>query len=514
MALEQREYRNKDRAESWNQIDLHFNSTQMYKKRLTKWGFEKSSKRSASSNAMTEKVAIKPSRQYWNDSSLSASPELCEDDNLTLLLLTSVRAWSASFYESLQPEAGQLAPTARSCSGRSEEISFAFKLVIDMFERGQGMLAGKLARKAFLILEDLLLLDGPAAMWNLLEMMHHIVACGHLQLFQLLSSHLSAIAYERMPKTHPLPAVLRALGNFITHHPDLAATLQHQSTTPSLSPHSLEGTHMLNGPNSCASREVLLSTLQRAWTLNAEMLFGQFDSRLFQLYIRINWDSCSIEPPTAIVSATKWWLERNPMSQVPSDRRQHTQTLIEVAPFEHDQLLQRVFSTPTESSPPTEYQLLREISIETLRRHVNEIIGRGAGSAGDNAMLLRILASLLTAQTFEDWPRSRTADGDIEEMSMISRGQAGNVACAVRTLIQLISKCDEAGATPDTVDMNRSIVALLEYANAEIDPRVIREMCFLEAALTAAGRDQEAREVAQRACRCLEEYVQHISPEP
>lgn len=62
----------------------------------------------------------------------------------------------------------------------------------------------------------------------------------------------------------------------------------------------------------------------------------------------------------------------------------------------------------------------------------------------------------------------------------------------------------------DIVKRMRSVIALREYANAETDPRLFREMWLLEDALVAAGDHQKAFVVRQTVYRRLEEYVQDI----
>jgi len=66
------------------------------------------------------------------------------------------------------------------------------------------------------------------------------------------------------------------------------------------------------------------------------------------------------------------------------------------------------------------------------------------------------------------------------------------------------------GASSDTVERIRSIVALSEHAYAETDPQVVREMWLLEDALVAAGEYGEAQEVGQNALCRLEKYIQDI----
>lgn len=466
----------------------------MFKKRFTKWGLKKNAKRPASSApeaALTEHDA--PCRAQ-NSSSILTTPKLSNHDGIMLMFLSSVQTWNTSFYDYVQ--CGNTAPASspQSMIEQSEEMSFTFKLVIEMLERGHGSLAGRATRKAFLLLEDLLLLEGPALLWNLLEIMHYIVSARQMELFQLLSAHLLAMSNHRMPGNHPLAGMMRMLGESIV------ATGQ-------------AGTDARSSP----SADNVLLMLNRAWTLNADLLFHHFDARLFQLYTRIHYDTCSIEPPKAIVDATKRWLSRVASQQLSSiaSKDKGAESMIYIAPLETDKLLQRVLEIPVTASLPVHYELLRDSSIKALWCHVSSIVARDAGAAGDKSMLLRILAGLLTAHALEGMPTNSVPPelSTSGSSRRISRGQAGNIACAVRTSIDLDNKDNQDEVASDTVEQIRSILALREYANTETDPRLIQEMCVLERALVALGQQQEASEVGRLAACRLEEYVRSVPTE-
>ncbi|KAK3613958.1 hypothetical protein LTR56_027574 [Elasticomyces elasticus] len=252
---------------------------QMYKKRFAKRGTQKNSRRS------------------------------------TTLTLTSItmEIWSVSFYESVDSASASIRQFPPELI---EETNFTFKLVIDMLNSSQGSLAGRLARKAFLLLEEMVKLGGPALVWNMLEIIHHMVRCNHLQLFQGLLAHLVALVEGQMPKTHPLCAILQALRAFVPTPQSLRTTPSNNllnSSPPTVSP---GGNEALPACGSSLFPGAFLFWVERAWTLNAEILFGHFDDRLFQLYSRIHWDSCSIEPPRAIVDATKQWLGHVTLGQI------------------------------------------------------------------------------------------------------------------------------------------------------------------------------------------------------
>ena len=139
----------------------------MYKKRFAKWGFQKNSRRSSppdttccteEKNARSLKVKRKP-RQIRT--CFSVSPGLSQKDALFLSFLTNVRDWNAAFFEPALSGDG-FSTIDLASPERAKETSCTPRLVSDLLTRGHGLLAGRLARKAFLLVEDILSLDGPA----------------------------------------------------------------------------------------------------------------------------------------------------------------------------------------------------------------------------------------------------------------------------------------------------------------------------------------------------------------
>ncbi|KAK3612821.1 hypothetical protein LTR22_028444, partial [Elasticomyces elasticus] len=223
-------------------------------------------------------------------------------------------------------------------------------------------------------------------------------------------------------------------------------------------------------------------------------------------------DSCSIEPPRAIVNATKKWLGYVTLRQIPSTTAEADQTGdYQITSFEEDGMLQHRSATPVRTSPPRNYDKLRASSLRALRNHAEYILSRSATSPGDAVTLLRILAGLVTAKVLGEWPAATDLlETGIEVKARISRGQATIVACALKTSMDLNAKYDRFEAPLDTVGRMRSVVALREYANAEKDPRLIREMLLLENTLVAAGEHRKAFDVRETVYRRLEDYVRDI----
>ncbi|KAM7187461.1 hypothetical protein V8F33_011201 [Rhypophila sp. PSN 637] len=244
-------------------------TTQMYKKRFAKWGFQKNKKRWATA-----------------DPALSVLNLACGETDVKFMFLSSVRTWSDAFYEDPHKHRAPVAPTIEA-----NEINFAFKMIIELLDRGYGELAGRVARKAFLLIEKILTVDGPALVWNLLDVMHNMVV-SHLsganpamqqqttQLFQMLLAHLDALVVNRfkIPEAHPLPTLLRLLKRLATE----SKTTKDGATHYPINPHTA-------------------TLLEQAWGLNAKLIFDNFDPSLLHVYWYLSWDTCSISLPTHVM---------------------------------------------------------------------------------------------------------------------------------------------------------------------------------------------------------------------
>lgn len=446
---------------------------------------------------------------------MPAFPGFGHHDGLKLMFLTSVRTWSAAFFEFLQSGDRFLASQLRSVE--TLEISFAFKLVIDLLDRGRGELAGRIARKAFLLIEDMLTLEGPALIWNLLEMMHNMVMLRHAQLFQMLLAHLIALANGRMPEAHPLSTMLRSLRGLVANLTSTAS--KSSSPSPQFSSSSRSSSTGRNRAMttvdplllSCA----LPSLLEQAWIFNAKILFDHFDPGLIQLYCRIFWDSCSLSLPAAIVDAAVEWLsqiEAWQKSSAAAETYLPGRALVS-NPIEEHRMLRRLLAPRMDASPPQDYEMLRASSIAALRDRGDLILSKGVGFNCNTTTLLRILTALVTAKILDGWPAVMECSNTAGNVTIqVPRIYAGNVACTIRTLMDLNIESGDSELSPssDTVERIRAIVALREYAQGETDPQVVLEMWLLEDALVAAGEYGEAQEVGRDVYRRLEKYVQDI----
>jgi hypothetical protein len=503
----------------------------MYKKRFAKWGLHKNTRRlAAPMSTSTRKgesktVAERQPRPSEEQSSVPPCPGISHHEGLMLMFLSSVRICSVAFFESVQGPGGLLESLQQRSQAdqpwpeHTQEISFAFKLVIDLLDRGHGKLAGRMARKAFLMIEDMLTIEGPALMWNLLEMMYCMLTLCHTQLFRMLLAHLNALVRPRFPRTHPLTSMLRSLQGLVASFQRVASIPD--GAVPTLSPSSSSSspspsTNDDRGTNTdvwLLSR-ALSASLERAWKLNAEILFDHFDARLFLLYCRVHWDSCSIGPPAAILVAVDHWFSNIEAQQIFSaiTETYRSEATARTTHIEEGTVLQHLLTPRIDASLPQDYEMLRSSSITALREQGEAILSQGAGYTGDTLVLLRVLAGIVTAKMFEQWPvvdGSKIA-GDVA--TKVPRSQAGHLACAIRTLMHLKVERDGEGIEEpsETVHQIRSILALCEYAHGENSPQTVRDMWLLKDALIAAGDCKEAEQVGREAFCRLEKYIQDI----
>ncbi|KAK3326131.1 hypothetical protein B0H66DRAFT_550148 [Apodospora peruviana] len=470
---------------------------QMYKKRFAKWGFQKNSKaRNTPPQSTTGKRENEAaSRDKPNQlGTLVPVPILDHHNYLSIRFLTSVRTWAVSFFESVKsttnlnttgiiPPQQQWPPTAQAWwSAKSGETGFTFKLVIDLLNRGHGDLAGRMARKAFLLLEDILSLEGPALAWNLLDIMHNMVMLRQTQLFQMLVAHLVALAESRMllgGTMHPLIMILRSLGGFITAG---------RTDDPAM----------------------ISSLLERAWVLNAEIVFENFDPRLIMVYSRMDWESCSIDPPRALFGTTGKWIAQiraghiTPLPEVKATKEFPPVSRTNATTMDGKNMLQMLLAPRTDASPPRDYERLRSTSIATLRERSKSLLSNNQTQTfnNDTTALLGMLASLVTDEVLEHAPRNIVSTG-------VPRIHAGNVACVIRTLLNL-GHVEGKEPLKDTIEKTRIIVALREYAQGETDPQVIREMWALRDALVSAGEYEEAEGLEREIKRRVGKYIEEI----
>ena len=488
----------------------------MYKKRFAKWGFQKNSRcpEKAASPWTTGNVHRRPSiREYNLVGKLAPAPQPSHDEHLSSAFLLSVRNWSGGFFDNLSYQ--QWTTTSQMPSERIKEADSSLKLVDELLDRGHGALAGRMVRKAFLLIEGILTLEPPVLIWNLLEVMHHMVTLRHEQLFQVLLNHLMRMMNGRKSKTHPLSIILQKLHELVQRTTKAAVTA---------------GTHCLPSPSSSSSRSSNDSTtprqstvfshivsplLKEAWTENAKTVLQHFDPQFFPLYVQLHWEACSINLPSALIGTTKQWLRYMELQQTHITKSQaYVGNHVDQGhPVEEEKMFHSLLAPRADASPPQSYEMLRDSSVAVLRRYGDPILSKGFISNDDDARSLSILPALIKAtivqqNTVDVEHTNQCSSKQIE----VSRSQASNMACVLRALVDLSREhSNERQEAPlGAVERIQSLIALREYACGEISPQVMREMWLLEDALSVAGKHEMAQEVGQKVIHRLEAYIQDV----
>ncbi|RVX68497.1 hypothetical protein B0A52_07921 [Exophiala mesophila] len=488
-------------------------SSQMFKIRFSKWGFQKNSRRSDISVRNIKAELDSNHRSDLGVKTRSPSPanlSLGIDDSLMLLLLSNIRACNSAFFETIQPPVCCLAvpsPIDRELLNHATDVNLVFKLVTDLLDRGHGETAGRMARKAFLLLEEMLALDVPALLWNLLEIMHHMVSVQHAHLFQMVLAHVIALENGRNSKARPLTLILQGLRDF-TLHLTKATSTQGDSSPPSPSSSSSTSgssdSAASNGRWHPSGRIAFL--LERAWSLNTEMVFHHFNPCLFSIYSRLHWDSCSINPPFAIFGVKDQWLREIKQHEISSSCEQNfcMKLYAKMNPIDDDKMSLQSSSLKTESVQlGDDIKSLRDSSFAELMQYGDSILGEGASYDGNTATLLPLLVGLLKYTMLEEQQKAATA---------VASDQFDLAACSIRTVMNLSleQRGDAYWSYPDTISQIRSIITLRELAGGKLRPNVLREMWALERALKEAGRFEEAQAIKKSAIARAEEYIQDI----
>ena len=430
------------------------------------------------------------------------------------MFLTSVRAWGAAFFETASNPSGlhvsvpqpSIVPPLVLLD--TKDMGIAFKLVDDLLKRGHGDLAGRLARKAFILAESILTIaEGPVLMWNLLEMMHHMVTVRHAQLFHVLLAHLTALAEAQMTKTHPLPSLLRSLRGIIAVRITSDQTKKGVSA-PSSAISTTRSTGFQESSAAWAHRypsRDLSILLERAWTVNAQRIFDHFDPRLMYCYGALNCFSCSIQPPAAILGAMDKWIGETAANR------------LLCAPYESRGPEIRTQGHPypvVDAMMPEEYQELCARTMTMLRDRKDSNAHTLSSLTKDNSMWLPIMAWLTASKVLEDWPGAPGTVITIDTVSgELAHLYASNCASALEISININAGNDGGGprAPLDAVERIRSLVTLRKYSSGEINPQVVRDMLLLQDALNALGQYQESQLVERDAHHRIELYISDVS---
>ena len=444
----------------------------MYKKRFTKWGFHKNANRS------------RPGKTAAELTSPPRTPAITIVDACTMTLFAGINLWTSSFFQSADFKqclasngVWRQGPIYHPISGRPatlqydpERASYAFRLVAKLLRDGQGVLAGRLARKAFVQIEDMIFIEGPSFIWNLLDIMHAILVMGQGKLFHMLLVHLVGLANTHHAcKNHPAALILGSLMQLARHW----------------------------GAETGAGSLSLRDIVERGWLLNAGIVLDNFDARLLLLYHRLMWDLTPSALPEGKLSAVDQWfpLLDDKIPVVAAALQDANPGMVDSAVEPAGQA-----KSDTYNEPP-EYERIRNSTAAALRaRYI-------ADGVSPN-MKVRIIQGLIKSRIAEGRDGTTIGKTKVRASSHASRLFARILAFSTKVLVEV--DVDMGGDIDGAIERLRGVVALREYGQDARNPIVIHDLALLEALLLKNGFEEEANDVRQEALRRLESYVEDI----
>ncbi|KAF4966127.1 hypothetical protein FSARC_6178 [Fusarium sarcochroum] len=449
---------------------------QMYKKRFTKWGFSKNKPRSTSGNTritpQNQKsqaiICTRPAPRQ----TLLVSPKLNPSAAASLEFLSCIHNWSTSFFESVNAyefslsQNHMLAPPPGAKGNRydPEQLSFAFRIIVELIKSGQGVLAGRLTRKAFIDMEAMLHVEGPLFIWNVLEIAYTMANLGQTRLLDMLLLQLIQLASNIYDMTHPVAKMLRALRMAVY-------TWQKDSKLPPV------------------------PVLEKAWELNASVVMKNVDSRLLLMYYRLVWDSSCIRLPAEQVKGIDNWFATL-YNKVPFN----DSLFQEIVLSNHPDLL--LLGPDDEIVPPKDYEAIKQICISGIQHRSTLNYDKPEMSA-----LVRI--GLLKSRILEEAIEHST-DASIPRYQLYHMQRF--LARVTAYLLKVLTEVDlERGFDVEiAMDRMRSIIAMREFGYDTTSPQVIHDMWQLEALLRQEGHHSEASKIRGETLKRLEEYVGEV----
>ncbi|KAK9364495.1 hypothetical protein V1509DRAFT_50041 [Lipomyces kononenkoae] len=469
---------------------------QMYKKRFTKWGFYKNTRRarvSPTSPRSTEPSEADTRSQTLpgydhqlhqiRQPQLALTPTLSRPDMAILIFLTNIRTWCSAYFETAResnPDSldstsrlSLLLPYKQTVSYDQEQISASFRLVADLLVRGQGHLAGRLARKAFLQVEDMLQLEGPPFIWNLLEILHNIMHLKQVPLFNMLIIHLMGLAQCYYPENHSIVQLL-------------------------------QGLWQLSKSSENGFIQLLPTMLEQGWLLNADILFSNFNERFLLLYYCLMWNSGLLRlTEDKLRKADTWFSLLSP--RVPTDATiEGTARLhpaVDFAPADAGNL------------PPANYEVLK-------RRAIADLHERAEFESPGSTTRFRVLSGLLKSRILDEnvkFPDREGKEGrnDIgdDNATIQTRGRVTRLHARILAyILDVLTDIDMEKGGNENIIIERlnDIIALRDYGEGVAAPQVIVRIWRLSDMLLQKGRFLEAAEMGKIAHKRLEQYLGDI----
>ncbi|KAM5360657.1 hypothetical protein ACJZ2D_013617 [Fusarium nematophilum] len=330
-----------------------------------------------------------------------------------------------------------------------DKYNFKATVIVELLKRRQGILAGRLARKAFLDVEPILQVEGPLFIWNVLEILHGMASLGESQLFRMLLLHLVSLARSHFTaQTHPVLQMLLNLQRLVD-------TWGFQDS-------------------------LQVGALEQGWALNADVVFTRFDPRLLVMYYRLVWDSGLVRvPQERLREADRWF-------SVLEDKVAAGGEAVEASA--HPDL-----EAAGEGHPPRDYEALKNTSLAAIQH-------RSTLDLREPSTKVRVLSGLLKSRILEDDAKTNPPQ--------VSRLRARVVAYLMKILVEVDQ---EMGFEPEiAIERMRSIIALRDYGQKQTGPQIVHELWLLEDLLLREGRKREAAEVRKDAFRRLEGYLDDV----
>jgi len=400
------------------------------------------------------------------------------------------------------------------------DFVFALKMVNSLLDRGEGQLAGRVTRKAFLMLESSLTLDNPALIWNLLEAMYQMTTLRQYTLCKMLLFHLSALVDRQMTSSHPFATMLHALRELLVDS-DIAGGEPQVVSPPSTetsSPSATTPTISSLVSNESLPQSPFQSLLGQAWAVNVDIIFKNLDMDFFGLYCNIDWDSCALDLSARELGAARDWfvqVEARRKFDLAMEAIQEPITTNDLSDS-GDGAVEELLPTSEQQlsfSLPADFATLRTNSITALTSIWKAFLDDPTSLGGDGTAMIRVLASLVSAESLP-WPMSMDTNMGTSLGPQLTKLYAGHIAGAMRTLLDLRLGAgieQENNMTGDSiVDSIAAIIMLDEIAYGKTDPRVVRELWSLQEALSMNGEYERAAQAQYDALRRIEEYVSGI----
>lgn len=419
-------------------------------------------------------------------SKLSFSPE----EAAGLELLMSIYDWSVSFLEDVNrlpdaelAEGGVVAPRTGSLGQAydAENLSFSFRLITSLLNKGEGALAGRLARKSFMQMESILNVEAPLFVWNLFETIWNMLNSGQTQLARMLFAHLFNLAKDSYPSQHPVLRLLHSLQKLMdSFKPDQGAGAQ-------------------------------LEAVRQGWAINADLLFTPPNPRLLLLFYRLVWDSDLIQlPDKGLRTADNLYAAIEDKVPAGPSMAADLEKMLEhdnvVAHHDRDDLISHQVG-----QLPENYNSL-------INQTVDEIHELCSTEPDGTIHKFRALSALLKSRMFENdassslnsmsYPVSDQQMPQAPPKPFIEPLHARTLAYVQRVIMEAEDR--KGYGTDAAIGRLRDIISLREYGQDPTGPQVICELWQLEDLLSQSGRTLEADRVRRDSFQRLDRYIGDI----